>query len=263
MTEMAMQASRTATQMQARSEQCPDCGKGIELPSSMVATEIAVILNSLTVLCDRCAERRAKRIEALHAADQLRARFRDYVRMGWVGEDLQTYSWRASNPNIEAANVVAWREARAWYRTGEKNLYVFGAVGVGKTFAARACLREALVAGCSVAEVSAHRLCKVTDSFREGDGLVTAWKSVQVLFIDDLDKARWTPERLVALWELLDARTNSRKRTIVTTNIDSAPLRETLKAACPGNESHAIATMDRLRPILKLQFIGASQRGHA
>lgn len=263
MTELAMSFLPPPTQAPGCSDRCPDCNKPLDLGPDADRR----LLGLVRVLCDPCAERRTLRMDAIQAREALHQRFRQLLRLELVTEDLQTCDWAQSRESITALNLAAWCEVRGWYRVGEKNLFLYGSIGVGKTWAARACLREAFVRGKSIAEVTARRMCKIGEQFQEGKHLMPAWKSAHVLLIDDIDKVAWTQERVDILWEVLDARTTSKKRTIVCSNLDSGPLLEALKAACTHqgqrNESHALAAMDRLKPVTKIAFSGASQRGHA
>lgn len=240
-------------------DRCPECRKPMVV--DFVPGEPVY---DIPVLCDLCAARRVAAAATAENKAALRARYQELLRRGLVGEEMQACSWSNSSAEVMGLNPKAWRDGRAWHLLGEKNMYVWGSVGVGKTWLARAALRDCFVHGRSVAEVTARRLCKVSDTFREGDGLFSAWKSVSVLLIDDLDKAAWTLERVDALWELLDARSGERKRTIVCANLGPVKMLEVLKRACvhqgEENQSHGVAAMDRLKPVTKLEMVGASQR---
>lgn len=249
----------TTTQVRACFDRCPDCKR----PMTVEVLDGAPAID-VTVLCDECANRRYARMERAEIQDKLRVRYRTLLHRGLVGDEIQACSWSTSSPEITKLNESAWRDGRGWWRCGEKNLYIYGAVGVGKTWMARACLREGFVSGRSVAEVTARRLCKVADTFREGDGLFSAWKAVGVLLIDDLDKAAWSMDRVDALWEILDARSASRLRTVVCANLSPEKMLDVLKRACvhhgEENQSHAVAAVDRLKPATKLELVGESQR---
>ena len=262
MTPLATSCLSTLTTPLVCSERCPDCGAGLEFAADVDRDLLARVI----VLCDPCATRRWRQMEATAQQARLRERFRNLVGRGLVDDGLQTCTWKSSAPEIEALNPEAWHGARGWRRSGIKNLYLYGGVGLGKTWAARACLREVFVHGASVGDVSARRLCHVASTFRQGDGLFEAWKRVHTLLIDDLDKVGWTQERVDALWDVLDARVGAGRRTIVTSNVDSAAMLAALKAACTHNgarnESHAVAALDRLKPITKLAFLaGTTRRG--
>jgi DNA replication protein DnaC len=253
----------TMTTRPASSErQCPGCGAVMRLP---VIADAPVF--DVAVWCDPCADRELRRRAAAAEDVRLRGLWSSQVRAGLLTESFWDATWSRSDAEVEGMNASAWRDGRGWYLRGPQNLYVFGAVGVGKTFLARCCLHEAFRAGRMVAEVTARRLCKVSDTYREGDGAFDAWKRSKVLLIDDVDKASWNMERVGALWELLDARASAGRRTIMAANIDSGELMKLLQTACSQgglrNESHAVATLDRMKPVLKLELRGTSRRGHA
>lgn len=217
-------------------------------------------LIALPLLCDGCAVRLSAEAERAAAADTRPVRMGELLRAGLVCAMFQAGNWAASKREIEALNQSAWSQARAWFSRSNRNLFISGGVGTGKTTLAHCCLNEAFDAGHGVAEVSARRLVKVCDTFAEGNGLYTAWKTAKYLLIDDVDKAAWNPERLGGLWELLDARLAARRRTIVTSNLPMAGLTHLLRSATPTNTSLAEATLDRLKPCLSLELTGQSQR---
>ncbi|MCF6287376.1 MAG: ATP-binding protein, partial [Candidatus Hydrogenedentes bacterium] len=181
---------------------------------------------------------------------------------GLVTEELRSAAFHASNSAVEARNPEAWAMARRWRAT--RNLYVHGPTGVGKSYLARCCLNRVFQQGQAVAEVSARRFAKISDTFAEGGGLFSTWIRTEVLLLDDIDKANWSVDRVGALWELLDARASARRWSIVTGNVSPRELLDVLRERSVGhglrNNAMADATLERLRPCVTLCLEGESLR---
>lgn len=246
--------------LETLSKACPDCGLVMALPGPVGTLGFG---DGLAVYCDGCAVRRYRELDQAARTARLRTRFEALQVRGLVGPELRRVCFRKSDALVEALNPEAWAAARRWRE--QRNLYVFGPTGVGKSFLARCCLHRAFQHGREVAEVSARRFTKVSDTFAEGRGLFNAWKEATVLLLDDIDKAMWNPDRVGALWELLDARASARRRTLVTGNVSPPELAQILHASNTGaglrNEATVDATLERLRPCETLRLDGESLRG--
>jgi DNA replication protein DnaC len=245
--------------MKLLSKSCPDCALAFEVewfdsPFSIDPDQ--------PVYCDACAEKNFAEWEHQQKLEELKSRYFEAFRKGLVSEAFRDALFSNSDKSVEAINPEAWGMAREWPQL--KNLYIYGGVGVGKSFMALCVLRRAFAKGQKVAEVSARRFAKVSDQFREGDGIMDLWKRADWLLLDDIDKARWTLDRIDALWELLDARCSGRRRTIITSNIDPAALRKMLREQTRDgdtmNFTRADATLDRLKPCTTIVMQGRSLR---
>jgi len=248
--------------MMAHSERpCPRCGQLLEYPEYSGLLEF---LNGIAGLCDACAairEREAGR-EALR--DRCKARYSDLLHRGLVSAHFREASFSKSRADIEALNPEAWTAGRDWDR--QQNLYIHGHIGTGKTYLALCVLRKSFVAGLSVAETTARQFVKISDLFRDPTGLMDGWKSVDVLLLDDFDKATWSLERIDGLWELLNARMAAGRRTVLTGNATlrdiAITMRERTGDAQQGtrNTARADAALERLKPITQLVLHGKSLR---
>lgn len=240
---------------------CPGCREEVIVETNGNTPEW---LLTMPVWCDRCADARTAGFEREQRELQQRQRFDIALRAGLVPPELLNASWGSLDPEIEALNHSAWSQGRAWVESAGKNLFISGDIGTGKTTLARACLHEAFMAGASVAETNGRRLCKTADSYREGEGIFVRWAKVKYLLLDDIDKARWTLDRVDALWELLDARATAKLRTIMTSNPALPGLVKVLQSnlARDGreNHSHVMAALDRMKPCVKLELTGKSLR---
>lgn len=246
--------------MRTLSKACPECGALFGAP--VITGPFGAYFNDLDIYCDDCVGKRVARDDRERRAVDLRRRYTELRSRGLVTERLETVSFAKSSPELEALNPEAWKTAREW--TERHNLYLWGSVGTGKTFMALCALRRAFQRGRTVAEVTARHFAKTTERFDEHKGLFPEWIRVDVLLVDDIDKTRWSGDRINALWELLDARSAENRRTIVTANVSPANLRELLMSATTQNDisnrSCAAAALDRLNPAIKVEMQGKSLR---
>lgn len=241
------------------SKSCPGCGTVILLPTP---TGLFAFGADMDVYCDPCVKIRVTHLERNQRTTELRTRFSEALRRGYLTERFRDASWSQSLKSVEDMNPEAWKNARGWLRND--NLYIYGGIGTGKTFMALCALRGAFVRGWDVAEVTARRFCKVTDTFTEGNGTFEHWKTVDALLLDDIDKARWSLDRIDALWELLDARMAANRRTIVTGNVGPSDLLKMLRERTVDgdekNTTRADAALERLKPVTKIELKGRSVR---
>jgi DNA replication protein DnaC len=240
------------------SKTCPTCGMEMEFERPTGAFAFAC---GLDFYCDACADAKIREIEAAEKATRLRERFANLRSRELLTPEFRQASFRASDQTIEAINPEAWAAGRGWNK--KQNVYVYGPTGVGKSYLARCLVKRVFQTETNVAEVSARAFCKSTDTF--GEARLGDWKSATALLLDDIDKASWTSDRVVALWELLDARSSNHRPTIVTGNVTPVDLRAILReASAKGrseNATSADAALERLRPCLTIHLTGKSQRG--
>lgn len=149
-------------------------------------------------------------------------------------------------------------------RETEKNgLFIAGPCGVGKSHLAYAIAND-LIKRNNIDVVCAtmiELLFKLKESFKNNDNeILNLYKNCSLLIIDDLGKER--PSEWVAskIYEIIDARANNIKPTIVTTNYVSEDL---IKKMTPNEDDlTARATVDRLYETCEYIAIdGESLRG--
>jgi len=210
--------------------------------------------------CQTCLDRYKKDM-----ADKRRKEMEEVIHAHWSRDVTfpRDFLDMKCDPDIRAINPDAWVASEGWSR--KENAYIFGPVGVGKTYMANLMLYRFMFSqkyrfNNSVHIISARRLCKVSDRFDEGKGLLKHLEDADVLLLDDLDKGNWNTERLGALWELLDVRSAAKRSTIVTANVNPNDMRDVLRASTGGNTSLADATLDRMKPCITIQLNGKSQR---
>lgn len=243
------------------SSRCPDCGKELE---PVTFSGPFAFLNQLTAYCDDCAARKTTALERDALAEDCKRRYFDLHKRGLVTEAFRAASFSKSRREVESMNPEAWAFARSWDHS--ENVYIRGTVGCGKTYMAHCMMRKIFVAGYDVAEVTARQFVKTADLFRDPRNMIEDWKSVDLLLVDDIDKATWNMERIDALWELLNARVSAKKRTLITANVGLRDLALILRARTADpktdeiNTSRADAALDRLKPVAQLEMTGKSIR---
>lgn len=252
---------------------CPGCGQRHAYSEAerrqMVETD--AVLESISpdlhaviravgqnVYCIRCInqlqEASADARRAMRADNLTRRTYRDGLIPG-IARDMR---FSGSKPEIEATNETIWDVLRAYPL--EKNIWLCGDPGVGKTYAARCVLNQYLDQGRSAAEVSAHRLDEIGRGWKPEQEL-QPYARVAVLLIEDIDKPRWHAEGVSALWRLCDMRATAKLRLIVTANKDKADAEPQLLAAAKDNDTVVYTLWERMRPIRMMRMGGQSLRG--
>lgn len=146
----------------------------------------------------------------------------------------------------------ALMRARKWMSNADSwALVLCGGVGTGKTTAAYWTMAEAMRKGSTVATRHAAQLGK-SPSYAEALRELARLKKVGLLVLDDVGAQAMSSHGEGLLWELLDARYEARRRTVLTTNVAGPKLSERL-----GERA-----VDRLRDGgVIYDMTGASMRG--
>jgi len=209
--------------------------------------------------CDICCE-----ILARQAA--LNRRINAYVDRHWLLPDIVEIGFDKSDKVAERANLGVWRDARGnkpglrpAMTGGEKNYYIHGPTGVGKTYLARCILMWAVELGVTAMERNMYRLLNEAADWASASNLPIEAYRIGVLLLDDVDKALYNRPTCAYLHSLIDARYNGGKLTIITSNYDTPAWAAQITAGS-GNPTMAAAILERLLPIRKWAMTGASLR---
>lgn len=149
-------------------------------------------------------------------------------------------------------------------RETEKNgLFIAGPCGVGKSHLAYAIANDLIKKHNTdvVCATMIELLFKLKESFKNNDNeILNLYKHCSLLIIDDLGKERPTEWVASKIYEIIDARANNIKPTIVTTNYVAEDL---IKKMTPDKDDlTARATVDRLYETCEYIAIdGESLRG--
>lgn len=153
--------------------------------------------------------------EAAEMADVERRRnerMADKLEAAGVGD-------RSTTAAISPATQTAALEAvRRWFESGRTWCVLSGRPGVGKTVAATWAVREALRGGDTAAFRPAVVVAKLS-MFDAGAGELAYLKRVDILVLDDYGAEMPSEFAKAQFHELLDARNESRSKTLLTTNL--------------------------------------------
>jgi DNA replication protein DnaC len=199
------------------------------------------------------AQREARRIENLIRETDARGLY--------SGDTLIGHTFAHTHEIALQEHPQAFERAKAWAPT-DKNLWVQGPRGTGKTWLCHCILAAHLVQGVSVAEVSGTVLNQMgREQWRDQ---AQPFCACEVLLIDDIDCPSWTPWGMEVIRHIVDVR-HKRRATLVTANSTGAAL---AKAMCDsihrmGSGSPAMpgTILSRLQPIEVIQMDGKDLRG--
>jgi DNA replication protein DnaC len=150
---------------------------------------------------------------------------------------------------------VAWEAVRGWDRS--KNLFIWGPRGVGKSSAAKYALGRAVLDGWEVAHMPCTKIEREMWQAARTDVLEKCNRA-DLLMIDDLTNAPWTPRGIGVLRDLLDVQHENGARVIVTSNHSPQDAQRMLcKAADAG---YVESMLDRLHPVTVCEMRGNSYR---
>jgi DNA replication protein DnaC len=196
----------------------------------------------------------------MKSEDQKKSAISALKSLGDLSHSFGTQRFDALNEVVVLYNPDAWFDADKWLGSDSKGLYLHGEPGTGKTHAARCILNQALDDGLPVMEISAHKMIRCGQRF-DSESTMKRIASVDILLIDDIDKAIWNDKSIAILWELLNDRDDRGCRTIITTNVPSDKFRVIFADGHSGNGSVIESMIQRLHPIKTIAFNGISVRG--
>lgn len=132
-------------------------------------------------------------------------------------------------PNSEPSKMLRdycrhWKDK---YQPMNRGLYIFGDVGVGKSFYASCVANEiARVYGDTVKAVSVTRVVNDLFSTDNKSGYIDSLASVDLLVLDDFGAERKSDYGLEQVFSVIDERYKAQKPLILTSNYDYSLLRQ-------------------------------------
>lgn len=216
------------------------------------------LLRGLQPVCTPCSREEERRRRRAERHERIREHVAEAYALGCLPEEARACTLARSNPEAEAHSPTAWGWARNWGMRSP-NAWLMGPEGVGKTYLARCVLNAALERGLSAAEVSAFELNRRAERFGL-EALLKRWCGVDVLLLEDLDKARWDEDGIEYLWYILDRRSAAQRRLIITANVAPEHMKRVWDGAAWQNESKVQTLWERMIPIGRYEFEGRSFR---
>lgn len=177
---------------------------------------------------------------------------------GMTFEDLDlTGRLHDSAKDVQHA-AVALEWAKKAVADGTTNLYFYGTFGSGKTLMASLMAKEFLVKGKSVEFGTVARLLgelKETfdDPTRKTEDVIKRFRYCDVLILDDVGAENQTAWKLEQLFELVNARYESHKQLVITSNYSPEELRDVLGRV---NSVKAGQLMSRIMSICEAVYTG-------
>lgn len=152
----------------------------------------------------------------------------DYYSEDYIDSNLKL----SAKQNILEVRDIA-REFVAKFDTEFKNLFIFGATGVGKTFLTNCIAKELIDSSHSVIYMSSIKLFEqlAKNTFNKHDDMDTQYATddllqCDLLIIDDLGTEMINSFTVSALFNLLNERFLRRKSIIISSNLSIGQLRD-------------------------------------
>lgn len=169
-----------------------------------------------------------------------------------IGEDRREFA-DASIDTLDDPRVM--RKIADWWSDPTRNLLLIGRIGTGKTYAAAAALRMAILAGWRGVWWESIELMDELKQWDRAEQVLERVKRAQILLLDDLGVGKpseWSMDRLQTI---IDRRWQARRPTIVTSNLDVKDGRG------PFVEAVGQRVYDRLQHrAVRVRVVGASKR---
>lgn len=134
-----------------------------------------------------------------------------------------------------------------------ENLYMSGGSGLGKTFLASCIARKVADAGFSVVYDTAFSILGAYEDvkFGRGERDTTVFETCDLLIIDDVGCEMKTPFTVAALFNLINVRKNTDRKTVIISPLSEAEIKR----------DYGIPFHSRLRgEFVKLEFLGNDVR---
>lgn len=210
----AVEAPTSEMNLPTTTVRCIECGKTF-MARGMILFDRVLMPSA----CEPCADKRDSRLI-------------EWVRICPIEFRLPSEAGGKTRLEVMDAASPGWRRILDW-KCGQRGLLVRGATGRCKTRGMWRLLRKVFDERRKIAVLTSaqfDRQCRDAG----GNFTLTPWfnqlATVDVLFLDDLGKARWTEGTEAQIFDLIDQRTREGKPILATTNDDGATLAARLSA---------------------------------
>lgn len=182
-------------------------------------------------LHDLCAEEQIKELSNLL---QLGKQNFDSARLTVYGEEIWESTGTSPRKNMEVILQICKDYAEQFGAYPLKNLFFSGDTGLGKTFLSACIARRVSEKGCSVVYDTAGSVFSAFETRKfskdEGDARqardgTRRYLLCDLLILDDLGSELTTPFVQTALYELVNSRLASDRRTVISSNLTMADVR--------------------------------------
>lgn len=175
----------------------------------------------------QCEQRERDERNRAFQADQFQFRIEEMWGDGITSRDILRHSFAdddRARPEISdlcRRYVDHWEEMKA----GNMGILFYGSVGTGKSFFASAIANALLERMIPVAATSFPRLLNILQGTRERQEVIDRLRLYKLLIIDDLGVERDSSYAAEQVYNVIDARAQSRLPLIVTTNLTMEELK--------------------------------------
>lgn len=164
---------------------------------------------------------------------------------------------RAGIPERYQGAVLTDKRLLDWLSRPNDGVVLTGSIGAGKTYTACALLREYMLANnCTGRFVSAKNY--VDECFGTKQAMIDRFYTPRVLVLDDLGKEAANKFSVSCIFELIDKRYSTNRKTIITTNYTGKEIME--RMTIDDDTVTAKAFMSRLKSYLPLNLVGEDRR---
>jgi DNA replication protein DnaC len=152
-----------------------------------------------------------------------------YSNMPWPGEGI------SPRDNMEMVRQICWDYANKFGKYQYNNLFLSGGTGLGKTFLSACIAREVSNRGFSVVYDTAvnvfsrfeeQKFSRDIDDSRDAKDETRRYLACDLLILDDLGTEMGTVFIQSALYQLVNSRLVSGRRTIISTNLTEKDLQQ-------------------------------------
>jgi len=189
-----------------------------------------------------CTCRSQLYIEFLYEQSNLKEIFKEHnflkFDLTYYTDEIDKNEGISPRANIKKVLKTAWEFITNFEDSKTRNLLIYGATGLGKTFLAHCIAKEMLdrkktvlfLDSISFFEILRERLNKIVGYYNDKSDLYKALEDVDLLIIDDLGNEGDKAKPLHGIFQtLLDTRFTNNKKMIITTNHNLGSLTEMYK----------------------------------